>query len=237
MPYSLPVMFQYDIPGFEYGSIGGTCFPVRFQGSIYIFTANHVLKNNNPKDIRFPVRYHSRVFIPFDNVIDPFIHRKEHDDNSYEDVAVYHVSNALDHAVEKSRIVAIPRIMYRRPLPRENSKLICCGFSKSTNTIDNAASRISQSMGYRLGDYDGVAPYQHCHRIKLNPADYDYLNGFSGSPVFCIYPATGEMYFYGLLIMPTVFIDGYVLWSIIESLRSSNSRTHSPLPESVPPVG
>lgn len=224
-----PVVFETEIDRFAC-STAGTAFIVAFEQSLFVVTAEHVVKD-------WPIE---KVLV-YPSWTSPYTFRYLNwwrvetipEDHEASDLLIIKVDfNDIPVALRKDIIVLdlnnSDNVSWYDE--RHDSQFFLCGFPTHGNDgVDYSTLEIKTSQYFLAGSYEGfsiISPL--CHTIKLeNPLNLPHFSGLSGSPVFSHRPE-GPPKFCGLALRGTAasgLIHFLKVEVLIEALTDIQKQT------------
>jgi hypothetical protein len=211
-----PVLYETGDDDYPYG-LSGTCFPIRYNGVLFIITAFHCYLNFNikPEQTLYPSPQDPTVFFAFDRTIRG--RRPEaKDDEHYDQIAlrvsrVHHPQAqtdalpALDIAVPGSVVLPTSsriKQLWIRGYPHDAPK----------HGIDHSSKKITKQAFTTNGHIDvAKARFDFCYSVRMTtpiPAGM-HPNGMSGSPIYGVLD-DGAPVFCGTIILFNKITSVYI---------------------------
>ena len=187
---SLPLLAEGKDDAYPYW-FGGTCFLVRYQGDLFVVTANHCLKNKTKDEVRVQRHPASDTFLTLTALFTQHKEALHEDDPDQDDWAVLQVE-----VMDSCDPTATPLDLDATPDATQltGTKLVVRGYPKGLSGIDYDALKIRWQAFAGSAAYEGRPSWsERCHTLVLDDvAGVESIDGLSGSPVFALKPEHGN---------------------------------------------
>lgn len=185
-----PVIFATGVAEAPCSTLG-TAFLVKYRDSLYLLTAQHVLRD-------FPID--GLLIFGSDDSKQPLPLAKyflvpKHADDDMSDLAIIRVDNDCvsadqNHLLHPLDIASHDEDWFE---DRHSAKFFFFGYPAVHNAVEYDPERITTGQSFLLATYVRTSTASLCHELLLDsPNNVEDLNGMSGSPVLSI-PAQIEV--------------------------------------------
>lgn len=220
-----PVVFDTGWEETPYAGIG-TCFIVLYKQDTFAITAKHVIDDCSGESLVIFPNKETELSIPFNTYLQ--VTDSDGNDGDYADIAIFKVDYKALELEGSSVIRTIDLNKYDSSWNKRKSEseLFFFGYPSEHRKIDYEQYLISSDQHLLVAKYVGKSVSQFCYEIEIKDLkNISNLDGFSGSPVFCISTKKADQPFMtwcGMLIRGTseskraYFIDGGIIIQILE---------------------
>ncbi|MCC6444125.1 MAG: hypothetical protein IT210_11815 [Armatimonadetes bacterium] len=209
-----PILFETSLEEFPYGLVG-TCYPVKYNGSLYIVSAFHCYSKYElkPEQTCYPRPDDPTDFFAFDRCAR---FKAEHamDDEHYDHIAL-RVSQSHHSQGEMDKVAALDLANPDNARPPESNDIIdfvLRGYPAPMQKIDYDLKKISY-QAYMTNGCLGVAkaPFDLCYSIRMKTPIPDNMDpkGMSGTPLYGI-NHNRKIVYCGMLIQYGEFTGEYI---------------------------
>lgn len=186
-----PILYETGNDAWPY-ALSGTCYPVKYNGSLFIVSAFHCYENSSiqPEQTLYPRPDDPSCFFAFD--MQTRAHAKNANDDEHYDQVILHVARSCHGQEKMDKVVALDlAIPGNAHLPTNSGindfRIRGYPFDAPRYEINYDEKNIRQ-QAYSTNGCIGVdkAPFDFCYSIRMITPIPDGMtpNGMSGSPVY-----------------------------------------------------
>lgn len=217
MKSTKPILYETGSDEWPY-AFSGTCFPVRYNGTLFIVSAFHCYNNFNiePENTLYPRPDDPTGFFAFDTKLRGYAEQAK--DDEHFDQVILRVAKSHHPQSETDKVVSLDLAVTansRLPTSKDIKDFMVRGYPHDCpkHGIDYDKSKISY-QAYTTNGAQSVnkSPFDFCYLIRMiTPIPIGMSpNGMSGTPVYGIVQ-DGSPVYCGTIIKHSQFTDEYLM--------------------------
>jgi trypsin-like peptidase len=185
---ALPLLAEGDHERYPYW-FGGTCFAVRFNGRLYVVTAEHCVRDKDRNEVRVQRQPGSDTLVTLRALFIQDPSQRDAEDPDQHDWAVFQAVEPEDSGDSLVNVVDVAAVPDAPLPPPPGHKLLVRGYPKTRCLIDYEKLTIVWQAYGGTGQYVGATSSKWLHTMKMDDiSQVESVDGLSGSPVFLAAP-------------------------------------------------